>query len=270
MNQFEVRVREIKRSYGEYCPAWLNWVLGKANSCLQDICFGGIHRCLNGMVDIKLSARFRTLPEEYEPSAFRVMEKILKPGHLVVDVGANLGLYSLAMARLVYPSGKVFSFEPASESFVALLDHIRCNGLMDMIEPHMCVIGDQPGACIFTQDGVLGTNRIGGSSSQGKNAKAVSRMITTLDQFFARNGLLPDLMKIDVEGYETSVLKGAQQILSKKRCPILCELHPGYWKAMNLNVGDFIERTKTLGYHIFELTGDLCQDFNNPKMVLLA
>jgi len=43
----------------------------------------------------------------------------------------------------------------------------------------MCVIGDQPGACIFTQDGVLGTNRIGGSSSQGKNAKAVSRMITT-------------------------------------------------------------------------------------------
>jgi len=78
-------------------------------------------------------------------------------------------------------------------------------------------------------------------------------------------------MKIDVEGYETSVLKGAQQILSKKRCPILCELAP--WlleERMNLNVGDFIERTKTLGYHIFELTGDLCQDFNNPKMVLLA
>ena len=270
MNQFEVRVREIKRRYGEYCPAWLNWFLGKANSCLQDICFGGIHRCLNGMLDIKLSARFRTLPEEYEPSAFRVMERILRPGHLVVDVGANLGLYSLAMARLVYPSGKVFSFEPASESFVALLDHIRGNGLTGMIEPHRCVIGDHPGVCIFTQDGVLGTNRIGRSNSQGKNAKAVSRMVTTLDQFFVQKGLLPDLMKIDVEGFEISVLKGAQKIISRKKCPILCELHPGYWKGMNLDAQQFIQITRDLGYHIFELNGALCQDFNICKMVLLA
>ncbi len=270
MKQFEVTVREIKKRYGKHYPTWLNWVLGRANSCLQDIFFGGIHRCLNGTVDIKLSARFRTLPEEYEPSGFRAMEKILKPGHLVVDVGANLGLYSLAMAKLVYPSGRVFSFEPASETFVALLDHIRCNGLTDMIEPHMCVIGDQPGVCTFAQDGVLGTNRIGGSHSQGKNAKSVSRRVTTLDQFFSQNGLLPDLIKIDVEGYEMSVLKGAQKLISKKRCPILCELHPGYWKAMNLNAGHFIQMAEDLGYHIFELTGDLCQNFNSCKMVLLA
>jgi FkbM family methyltransferase len=270
MNQFEVTVREIKKRYGEHCPAWLNWALGKTNNFFQDICFGGIHRCLNGMVDIKLSARFRTLPEEYETSAFRVMEKILKPGHIAVDVGANLGLYSLAMARQVYPSGKVISFEPASESFMVLNDHIKRNGLTDMIEPHMCVIGDQPGVCIFTQDGALGTNRIGGSNSQGKNAKAVSRMVKTLDQFFDQKGLLPDLMKIDVEGYEISVLKGAQKILSRKRFPILCELHPGYWKAMNLDAKQFIQTTGDLGYHIFELNGALCQDFNNCKMVLLV
>jgi len=270
MNRFEVTVREIQRRYGEHCPAWLNLVLGKANSCLQDVCFGGIHRCMNGIVHIKLSARFRTLAEEYEPLAFGVMEKILKPGLFVADVGANVGLYSLAMARLVYPSGKVFSFEPASESFMALLDHIRCNGLLDMIEPHMCVIGDQPGVCTFTQDGVLGTNRIGGSNSQSKNAKAVSRRVTTLDQFFAQNGLLPDLMKIDVEGYEISVLKGAQKIISRKKCPILCELHPGYWEAMNLHAEDFIQITEDLGYRIFELSGDLCKNFINPKIVLLA
>jgi FkbM family methyltransferase len=270
MNQIEVTVREIKKKYGGHCPVWLDWALGKGNTFLHDICFGGIHRRLNGIIDVKLSARFRTLPEEYEPLAFRIMKEILKPGHIGVDVGANLGLYSLAMAKLVFPSGKVFSFEPASESFAALLDHIRRNGLTDMIEPYMSVIGDQSGTCIFTQDGVLGTNRIGGSKSQGKNAKAVTRMITTLDQLFSQNGLLPDLIKIDVEGYETSVLKGAQEILSKKRCPILCELHPGYWKAMTLYAENFIQITGDLGYHIFELNGALCQDFNTYKMVLLA
>jgi FkbM family methyltransferase len=270
MNEFEIKIREIKKRYGKYCPTWVDKVLGKANTFVQDICFGGIERCLNGMIDIKLSARFRTFPEEYEQSAFKVMGKILKPGDLVVDVGANIGLYSVAIARLVYPSGKVFSFEPASESFMALLDHVRRNNLANMIEAYMCVIGDQPGGCIFTQDGVLGTNRIGGSKSQSKNAKTVFREVRTLDQFFNQKRLLPDFIKIDVEGYEMSVLKGAQEILSRKKCPILCELHPGYWETMDLDACDFIERAEKLGYHILELNGDPCTNFGNRKMVLLA
>ncbi|MGD0623097.1 MAG: FkbM family methyltransferase [Thermodesulfobacteriota bacterium] len=268
MKGLEIFVRGIKGKLRIGIPG-LNYLLGEANTLIQEVFGGGIHRRLNGLIDISLAARFRTISEQYEPLAFRIMGEILKPGSFALDIGANIGLYTLAMAKLVGPHGKVVSFEPASESFQALLDHVRRNSLGKIVEAHMLVVGNKAGNCQFIDDGVLGTNRVGDSLSQRIGAKIVKRRVVTLDQIFCGDGSLPDFIKIDVEGYEMDVLEGAQKILTQKRCPILCELHPGYWRGMNLNPNNLIRLTEELGYNIFDLTGNPCFDFENRKIVLL-
>jgi FkbM family methyltransferase len=246
----------------------LNDMLGEANTVIQEVLGGGIHRSLNGIMDISLAARFRTIPEEYELQAFRIMGKILKAGSFAVDIGANIGLYTLVMGKLVGPNGKVVSFEPASESYQALLDHICRNGLAEIVEPHMMIVGNKTGDCEFIEDGVRGTNRVGDSHSQGTIARIVKRRVVTLDQIICGNGFLPDLIKIDVEGYEMDVLEGSQEILTEKHCPILCELHPGYWKTMNISSENLIELSRKLGYGLFELTGKPVLDFEQRKVIL--
>jgi FkbM family methyltransferase len=270
MNIFEKTSRKIKNNYGPALPPALLRLLEKANTRIQDALFGGVYRSLNGTVEIKLSARLRTWPEEYEPLAFQVIGRTLRPGFLAVDVGANIGLYTLAMAKMVQPQGKVVSFEPASESYAALVAHVRQNRLTKIVEAHMLAVGDEPGVCSFVEESVLGTNRIGSRSSQHtNNARSVPRRMTTLDEVFDGARSLPDLIKIDVEGFEMSVLRGAQRTLSRKPCPILCEVHPGYWKTMNLAAQDFAKLIGDLQYQAFELTGEPCIDIGKASMVLL-
>jgi FkbM family methyltransferase len=268
MKGLETFVRGIKEKL-KIGISGLNYMLGEANTIIQEVFGGGIHRRLNGMIDISLGARFRTISEQYEPQAFRIMGKILKAGSFAVDVGANIGLYTLAMGKLVGPTGKVVSFEPASESYQALLEHVCRNSLAKIVEAHMLVVGNKAGNCNFTDDGVLGTNRVGDSVSQGIIAKIVKRRLVTLDQIIYGDGPLPDLIKIDVEGYEMDVLEGSQKILTQKRCPILCELHPGYWRGMNLCPDDLIRLSEKLGYGLFELTGGSVLDFDQRKVILL-
>jgi hypothetical protein len=97
----------------------------------------------------------------------------------------------------------------------------------------------------------------------------VTKKVTTLDEMFERIGSLPNLIKIDVEGYGIPVLRGARRMLSRKPCPILCEAHPGYWETMNQNADDFAELMAHLGYRSFELTGAPSVDFGKMKMVVL-
>jgi FkbM family methyltransferase len=268
MKRLETFVRGIKEKLKIGIPG-LNYILGEANTLIQEVFGGGIHRRLNGMIDISLDARFRTISEEYEPQAFRILGEILKAGSFAVDIGANIGLYTLAMGKLVGPTGKVVSFEPASESYQALLDHVCRNSLIEIVEAHMLVVGNKAGNCHFADDGILGTNRVWDSLSQGIIPRIVKRRVVTLDQIIYGDGYLPDLIKIDVEGYEMDVLEGSQKILTQKRCPILCELHPGCWRGMNLSPDDLIRLTEKLGYNIFDLTGEPCLDFENRKIVLL-
>jgi len=268
MKGLERFVRGIKEKLKIGIPS-LHYMLGEANTLIQDVFGGGIHRRLNGMMDISLGARFRGIPEQYEPLAFKIMGEILKAGSLAVDIGANIGLYTLAMGKMVGPNGKVVSFEPASKSYRALLEHICRNSLAEIVEAHMLVVGNKAGKCYFIDDGVLGTNRVGDRLSQGIIAKIVKRRVVTLDQIFDGEGFLPDLIKIDVEGYEMDVLEGAQKILTQKRCPILCELHPGYWRTMNIPAENLVELARKLGYGLFELTGGSVLDFDQRKVILL-
>jgi FkbM family methyltransferase len=251
MPRFERLIRTVRKILPVKNWPILNYFFAEINTRLQDKLFGGSQLRINGSIDIKLAARFRVISERYEASAMKVVADIIKPGFTAIDVGANIGIYSLVMGKLVGNCGKVFSFEPATESFASLIDHIQRNGLRNIVLPYQLLVGDKSGKCFFVEEGTNGTNRIGGSPFQSQRAKTVLKEMITLDEFFIKEGISPDFIKIDVEGYEMSVLKGAHNIMGSKRCPILCELHPGYWNELGYDWDGLEQFLYQLGYDIF-------------------
>lgn len=251
MLRFQRLIRTLKKILPVKNGSKLDFFLGEVNTRLQDELFGGSQLRINGSIDIKLEAKFRMISERYEESEMKVVMDIIKPGFTAIDVGANIGIYSLVMAKLVGYHGKVVSFEPATESFASLIDHIQRNGLRNIVSPYQLLVGDKCGKCFFVEEGTNGTNRIGGSPFQSQRAKTVLKEMITLDEFFIKEGISPDFIKIDVEGYEMSVLKGAHNILRSKRCPILCELHPSYWNELGYNWDGLKQFLHALGYDIF-------------------
>jgi FkbM family methyltransferase len=147
----------------------------------------------------------------------------LRPGSVVIDVGANLGEWTVPFARRVGPAGRVLAIEPEPRSAAALASTLAANALAQA-EIVRCAIGDHDGVAQFAVPVVTsartdtGTARIGPACA-GHDALQVP--LRSLDALAAERGLARlDLIKIDVEGHERRVLHGASAILGRHR-PVL-------------------------------------------------
>jgi FkbM family methyltransferase len=147
----------------------------------------------------------------------------LQPGAVVIDVGANLGEWTVPFARRIGSAGRVLAIEPAPRSAAALESTLAANALRQA-EIVRCAVGDHDGVAQLAVPVVIsartdtGTARIG-PACVGQNALQVP--LRSLDSLAAELGLARlDLIKIDVEGHERHVLDGAAAILDRHR-PVL-------------------------------------------------
>lgn len=130
----------------------------------------------------------------------------LRPGDVFVDAGANVGAYTVLAAGGA--GSHVVAAEPVATTFARLLDNIRINNLTSLVEPHQVALGATVGVTEFslTLDTV---NHIVTEAEASTQRQTIP--ISTLDTLLG--GRSPALMKIDVEGYETPVIAGAQHAL---------------------------------------------------------
>lgn len=152
----------------------------------------------------------------YEPGTWALMHAILREGDTVIDVGAHIGVFSCLAAALVGPTGHVTAFEPDPVNFSRLAYHKRENQL-DQLELHRAVIGDAPGLVNFYvnadndgghclwEPGAHGFNE----KTRAQQRSPVRMIQTRLDDY----ALSPKLIKIDTEGAELRVLRGAERLL---------------------------------------------------------
>ncbi len=167
----------------------------------------------------------RSIAKEIFPDD--VYEKSFAPqsGDVVVDVGANIGCFSLRAARKVGPEGKVFAFEPMADNFAMLKENIRLNGLLtDNIIPVEEALGDYEG------EAELRVYEVDGSSSllprPNRRLRRTDRIrVSTLD---AKRLQRLDFLKLDAEGFELSILKGASETLKRCHPQIAGEAHPQF------------------------------------------
>jgi len=142
---------------------------------------------------------------EFEDMSF-VMH-FLRPEDLFIDVGANVGAYTVLAAGV--SRSKAISFEPGSLAFGYLKQNVKLNDLEDKVTYFNTALGSEDGILKFTEG--LGTENY--ICLDGDSVGKTEVKVTTLDQ--ALEGLSPTLMKIDVEGFETKVLAGGQKTLSE-------------------------------------------------------
>jgi FkbM family methyltransferase len=151
----------------------------------------------------------------YEPLLTKVITKLIRPGDVVIDVGANIGLISIQLGKLVSPGGKVYSFEPVPTTFKKLKDTIRLNNLIQIIIPeNKAVSNKQELTTIYVPQ-----KRSHACSSLKKSEKAYSFPCETITLNSLQQS--PTFIKIDVEGAELMVLEGADLIFKKEHSPIV-------------------------------------------------
>lgn len=147
------------------------------------------------------------------------MKRLLTAGSVAYDLGANYGMHTLLMARLVGVNGRVFAFEPVPETFAALTENVALNGFRNTILIQSA-LAERSGLLGFEPTSSTATGHL--SDATAKHAVQV----TTLDEFVLQLGnRAPTFLKIDVEGAESRVLQGGMQVLRQFRPDLLIELH---------------------------------------------
>jgi FkbM family methyltransferase len=180
---------------------------------------------------IRVLPRFRSLSDIYEPALWNYLRHAVRPGDTVIDVGAHIGLYTVAFARWVGPGGRVIAIEPDAENFNALQQHLALNRVRDRVRTVAAVACAKTGSVAFVPTH-SSESRVARPNED--DPRAVQTRGVTLDDLAGARGA--DVVKIDVEGYEREVLEGATELLrDPQRRPrvIAVELHAFAWPDAN-------------------------------------
>jgi FkbM family methyltransferase len=156
----------------------------------------------------------------------------------------------MIMARWVGATGKIYAFEPAPDSYAALEDHLKLNGLSERVVVLPIAISDTTGTSPFYVDGASGRNTLADSHDGIPTATAIQVDLTTVDAFCDGRKIVPHVLKIDVEGYELHALRGASNTLTRHKPLVLVEFHPMNWPAIGVTADDFRVFVKEVGYRI--------------------
>jgi len=159
----------------------------------------------------------------WEPAATQAILSHAKRGMCAFDIGAHLGYYSLLLAKCVGPVGRVVSFEPSPVNLRTLQRNILINNL-DNVELINLAVFSKSG---MIEMSVSPTDTASGDWSISRRANGDSIQVETIsiDQFCEANQVLPDFLKIDVEGAEHDVLMGGRETIGRSKPIMLIELH---------------------------------------------
>lgn len=150
----------------------------------------------------------------------------LRGGDTFYDIGSNVGLYSVVLGKALGDDGKVFAFEPMRQAFEHLQENIRLNGLTNVKVFHKAV-GETPQRLrLYLGDENADSSLVRPRSEQNCSIEMVD--VIQGDGFIHEQQLpTPNVVKVDVEGFEVAVLRGLAQTLASAPCRMVCcEVHP--------------------------------------------
>lgn len=190
----------------------------------------------------------------YELSERGFLKAFLRPGDIFVDVGANIGLYTVLAGHYVGPSGHVYAFEPCAETYRRLLENMELNGLSN-VSCHQVALSDRRECLDMTVslDGFDECNSLG-RPVFGRRFVSESIASVAWDEFAGEHGLAGRvvMMKIDVEGWEAYVLDGGAGTLSRGDAPILqVEFSDQAALSASSSCRKLYDALESLGYKMF-------------------
>lgn len=194
------------------------------------------------------TTRYAILTGESEPTTTKLISENVTEGMIVFDLGANIGIFTVLLSKLVGNNGKVFAFEPDPELNMVLKQNIENNNLRNVFV-HSYAVSDQSKKAKFSinkeQDG---DNRLD-SSSMNHNMIEVDTI--TIDEFCRNTKIIPDFIKMDVQGSEPRVINGMKKTIENcSKLKIITEFYPDAIIDVGFSPKEFLETLKKLGFTI--------------------
>lgn len=197
----------------------------------------------------------------FEYETVRAYRRLLKPGGTVIDIGANIGAHTLHLARCISPAGKVIAFEPTAYAYNKLQQNIALNPLLaGLIQAEQIMLVDSEDTQVKPQlysswqihDTVASTHPKHG----GRLMDTTGARNTTLDRYVAEHkpGTI-SLIKMDVDGHECQVLRGARELLLRDKPILLMEIMPYGLEEAGSSLDELLEILRSHGYSLYDLDG---------------
>ena len=206
----------------------------------------GLRRRIDGEV-IRLGMHAsRSYPSTYEPQKARFLRHHCRPGTTAIDVGAHFGVFAVIMARAVGPSGRVIAFEPSPDSRVILAATLAANECTETVTVRSEAVSEKAGdQQLFVSDGVGDM----GNSLIPHGARSVTVRTLDLDSLNLTQPL--SCIKIDAEGSEVDILRGALKTLTGQRPALTVEIHPWGLRRHGQTPEDVWSALREVGYAVF-------------------
>lgn len=197
----------------------------------------------------------------YETHELNFMTAVLRPGDVVIDIGANIGLFALVAARAVGPGGSVHAFEPVPGNCERLEENVQLNGFTN-VKLNRSAVRDRAGTVALSIDADMASTSGASTSSfftvseLADPVREVTAQAETIDDYARRHlvGTAVRLVKIDVEGSEPAVLAGMSEVLKAHRVDVLMlEVSLYGLDRGGSRIFDAVEPLRLAGYELYRL-----------------
>jgi FkbM family methyltransferase len=220
---------------------------------------------LDGADNLKLS-----IFGVYEPVETDIVRAVLAPGDVALDIGANVGYYTLLLARLTGRSGRVFAFEPHGGNFSILERNVRRNGLAN-VTPLMAAVGAKTGSgVLYLSPTNPGDHHVFDIQHDAATLGTEAISIVAIDDYLDP-GIGVNFIKMDIQGSEPAALAGMQQTLERQKdVKILCEFWPSGMERAGFDPGEFLDTLTDLGFRYEHIDQKLKQLVSRSRSELLG
>ena len=189
----------------------------------------------------------------YEKIELDVFELLAEQSRVILDVGGSIGDYTCVGANRLPADGHIVAFEPIPENQAYIKKNLEQNQLTSKATVAPVAVGDRDAEIdIYMVEGSVGTHSAAATSAAGVSTKSVHVPVVMLDSYVVENKLANiDILKIDVEGYDGFVLKGAQQLIRKFKPTMFIEFVADNLKNCGFDPNEFLVLLKGGYKHIY-------------------
>lgn len=190
----------------------------------------------------------------WEPFETTLIMNEVKEGEVVLDIGANIGYYTLILSKLVGEGGKVFAFEPDPDNFALLKKNVTVNGLRNVILVKKAISNKSGTLRLYLSEENKGDHRIY-DSCDGR--RSVPIHCIRLDDYFRDYTGQIDFIKMDIQGAEAGAIQGMSSLLEKNsRLRILTEFWPGGLKQFGIGSEEYLALLAKYGFRFYRIIDD--------------
>lgn len=185
----------------------------------------------------------------HEPLTTKMVKKEVSKGDIVIDIGANIGYYTLIFASLVGENGKVFAFEPDPANFTILKKNIEINGYKNVVLVEKAVSNETNKLKLYLHNSAENT-----IINMNNDYPYIEIDAVRLDDYFIENNLCINFIKMDIEGAEGKALQGMTNLLKKNSgIKVITEFRPLGLKQSGISPEEFLKLLLGFGFELYEI-----------------